>query len=91
MRLPHDVRPVTYVQNRAAELLREVDETRRPVVITQGGEPKAVLLDFATYQEWREALLLLKLLAQGDADARAGRTVPQDQVFTQARARLSRG
>ena len=74
MRIEHDIKPVTYMKTKAAELLRSVDESRRPVVITQSGEPKGVLMDFASYQELREATLLRRLVAQGEADVRDGRT-----------------
>ena len=90
MRIEHDVRPVTYMKTRAAELLRSVSENRRPVVITQSGEAKGVLMDFTSYQELRQATLLLRLLAQGEADVRRGRTIPQERVFAELRARLAR-
>jgi len=90
MRIEHDVRPVTYMKTKAADLLRSVGESRRPVIITQSGEPKGVLMDFESYQELRRATLLLRLLAQGEADLRGGRVVPQDQVFRELRARLAK-
>ena len=83
------IESVTALKTGAAKLLRMVNETRRPVVITQNGEPKGVLLDFDSYEELREATLLLKLIAQGEADARAGRALSQDDVFAEARKRLS--
>lgn len=90
MRITEDFKPVTYVKSRAAELLRRLGETRRPVVITQNGEPRGVLLDVESYQELKDATLLLKLIAQGEADVRAGRTKPHDEVVTGLRARLER-
>jgi prevent-host-death family protein len=90
MRIEHDVRPVTYMKTKAAELLRSVEESRRPVIITQSGEPKGVLMDFASYQELRQATLLLRLLAQGEAEVRQGRTVPEERVFKPLRARLAK-
>lgn len=90
MRIEHDVRPVTYMKTKAAELLRSVGESRKPVVITQSGEPKGVLMDFASYQELRRATLLLRLVAQGEADGREGRTVPQERVFKSLRGRLAK-
>ena len=90
MRIEHDIKPVTYMKTKAAKLLRSVDKSRRPVVITQRGEPKGVLMDFTSYQELRQATLLLRLLAQGEADVRDGRTVPQGQVFKALRARLAK-
>jgi len=84
------IKPVTYMKTQAARLLRSVGSTRRPVVITQNGEPRGVLLDYGTYEEMRRATLLLKLLAQGEADGRGGRTVGQKEVFAEARRRLRR-
>jgi prevent-host-death family protein len=90
MRIQHDFKPVTYMKTNAADLLRSVDESRRPVVITQSGEPRGVLMDFTSYQELREATLLLRLLAQGEADVRESRTEVQGAVFRRIRGRLSR-
>lgn len=90
MKLTEDIKPVTYMKSRAAELLKSVGETRRPVVITQNGEPKGVLLDVDSYQQLRDGTLLMKLAAQGEADLRAGRTVPQSEVFRCLRERLAR-
>jgi prevent-host-death family protein len=88
MRFREDVKPVTALKTRAARLLRAASETRRPLVITQNGKPKGVLIDFETYEDLREATLLLKLIAQGEADVRARRTVSQNEVFRRVRARL---
>ncbi len=90
MGIQDDVRPAAYMKTRAAELLRSLDESRRPVIITQSGEPKGVLMDFASYQELRQALLLLRLLAQGESDVRESRTRPQQKVFKSLRRRLAK-
>ena len=45
MNLSEDIKPITYLKSRAADLLKQINETHRPVVITQNGEPKAVPLD----------------------------------------------
>jgi len=90
MRIEHDFKPVTYMKTNTAALLRSVDQNRRPVVITQSGEPRGVLMDFASYQELRQATLLLRLLALGEADLRAGRTETQGKVFKGIRARLAK-
>ena len=88
MKTAQDIRSVTDMKTHAARLLRMVGETRRPVVITQSGEPKGVLMDFESFQELRQATLLLKLIAQGEADVRLGRVVPQAQVFSRIRQTL---
>ena len=72
MSIDEDIRPVTYLKSRAADLLRQVNRTRRPVIITQNGEPRAVLQDPKSYEDMRNALGLLKLIAQGEEDILKG-------------------
>ena len=85
-----DVKPITYLKNRTAELLREVCEGGHAVTITQNGEARAVLMDVDTYDRWRSSMALLKLLALGEADVAAGRTVKQSDVFQRARRAIER-
>jgi prevent-host-death family protein len=85
-----DIRPVTYLKSRAADLLAQINTTHRPVVITQNGQARAVLQDTESYERMRCAIGLLKLLAQGEDDVRAGRTVPQETVFAGLHKALAR-
>ncbi len=85
-----DVKPITYLKNRTADLVREVSEGGHAVTITQNGEARAVLMDVETYDRWRSSLALLKLLAQGEADAEAGRLRKQADVFRRARKAIRR-
>ncbi|WP_153000650.1 type II toxin-antitoxin system Phd/YefM family antitoxin, partial [Chlorobium limicola] len=41
MKITSDIRPITWLKANAALLLEQINETRRPVIITQNGEPKA--------------------------------------------------
>ena len=77
-----DIKPVTYLKAKTADLLDQINDTRRPVIITQNGEPRAVLQDPKSYEEMRNALGLLKLLAQGEEDIRKGNIRPQEEVFS---------
>ncbi len=88
MKMREDIRPVTYLKSRAADLLKQLNETRRPVIITQNGEPRAVLQDPESYERMKSAIGLMKLLAQGEEDLRLGKTYEQDQVFKRLTARL---
>ena len=81
MKISTDIKPVTYLKSRAADLLKQVNETHRPIIITQNGEPKAVLQDPESYENMRNAIGLLKLIAQGEEDIHNGRTIPQHEVF----------
>jgi len=89
MKMNEDIRPVTYLKSRTADLLSQINETRRPVIITQNGEARAVLQDPASYEQLITAIGLLKLLTQGEEDVRKGKTISQDDVFTQLENKLT--
>ena len=81
MKMMEDIRPVTYLKSRAADLLDQLNKTHRPVVITQNGEPRAVLQDPESYERTKTAVGLMKLLVHGEEDVRSGRTSDQEEVF----------
>jgi prevent-host-death family protein len=90
MNIRQDIRPVTYLKTKAAAVLDQINDTHRPMIITQDGEPRAVIQDPESYESMRQALAMLKLLAQGEEDVRRGRVVPQERVFAGLRARLKK-
>jgi len=81
MNITNDIKPVTYLKSRAADLLNQINETHRPVIITQNGEPRAILQDPKSYENMRNAIGILKLLSEGEADIRGGKTKSQEDVF----------
>ena len=88
MKLKKDIISVSYLKSRAADLLNQINTTRRPVIVTQNGQARAVLQDPESYERLKTALGLMKLIAQGEEDIRAGRTVEQSEVFDQLREEL---
>jgi prevent-host-death family protein len=81
MNISTDIKPVTYLKAKAADLLKQINETHRPVIITQNGEPRAVLQDPKSYENMRNAIGILKLISQGEGDIRNGRVKSQEDVF----------
>ena len=88
MGLARDIRTVTEMKARAAQLLHELNTEKRPLVITQDGKPRAVMMDVESYEELRNAIGLLKLVSQGEEDLRAGRWIEQDKLFDRLHTRL---
>jgi len=74
MKISTDIKPVTYLKSRAADMLKQVNETHRPIVITQNGEPKAVLQDPESYENMRKTIGMLKLISLGEEDIRNGKS-----------------
>jgi len=84
----YPVKIYAYLKTRAADLLKQINETRRPVIITQNGEPRAVLQDPQSYENMRNAIGILKLLSQGEGDIKAGKSKAQEEVFVSIEAIL---
>jgi prevent-host-death family protein len=82
MNISTDIKPVSYLKSKSADLLKQINETHRPVIITQNGEPKAVIQDPKSYEDMRNAIGVLKLLSQGEEDIKSGKTVTQEKVFS---------
>lgn len=89
MNISKDIKPITYLKSKAPDLLKQINETHRPVVITQNGEPKAVLQDPESYQNMRNAVGILKLISQGEQDVKEGMWKSQEEVFTNVEKILS--
>ncbi len=79
---------VSFVKAHLAEVIHEVNASRNPLVVTQNGASTVVIQDHDSYQRTRDALMMLKLVAMGEADIAKGRTVPQAEAFSSLRKRL---
>ncbi len=88
MKLSESVKPVSYLKSHTAEVLRDVAQSRRTIVITQHGEAKAVLQDIASYEQTQESLALLKMLALSSNSLQAGRSQTVKQAFSGIRKRI---
>ncbi|MBZ5592326.1 MAG: type II toxin-antitoxin system Phd/YefM family antitoxin [Acidobacteriia bacterium] len=74
------IKPITYMKTHSAQLVAGVNQSRSPVVITQNGEARAVVVDIKSYERMQDALILLKLISQSEEDFRRGRWKSQKAV-----------
>ncbi|SDU40618.1 type II toxin-antitoxin system Phd/YefM family antitoxin [Desulfobacula phenolica] len=88
MNITNDIKPVTYLKSKAADLLNQINETHRPVIITQNGEPRAVLQDPESYENMRNAIGILKALSQGESDIKNEKIKSQKEVFSEIESSL---
>ena len=87
MRLSQSIKPISYLKAHTARIIRNVCVNRGTVVITQNGEARAVVQDIATYEQTRESLALLKMLAQSTQSVEAGEYKPLRRAFQDVAAR----
>ena len=80
---PSRVRPLSHLKSRAAEMIRNIVESREPMLITQNGEGKVVVQDVQSYEDLHQTIALLKILAMGQKSIEAGQCMSAGDVFAE--------
>ena len=83
MKFSTQVKPISYLKSHAAEIVRDISNSREPMLITQNGEAKLVVMDVRSYEEHEDMLALLKLLALGNREIDQGKFRPASDVFAE--------
>lgn len=87
MRYSTRIKPISYFKANAAEILADLSEGAEPMILTQNGEAKAIVQDIRDYEKTQETLAMLKILALGMEDLRAGRVKPLEEVVARLKDR----
>jgi prevent-host-death family protein len=81
MNIKDDIKPISYVKSHAADIIKQINETHNPIIITQNGEAKGVFIDTESYQKMKNAISIMKLIIQSENDIESNNLVDQDEVF----------
>ncbi len=81
MHLSQDIKPISYLKAKTADVINGVNENQRVVIITQNGEAKAVVQDIKSYENMQNSLSLLKLIVQSESDVEHGKILDQEVMF----------
>ncbi len=76
MKFSTNIKPISFLKAHTAEVLRDLEVSGNPMVITQNGEAKVVIENVRAYEQKEETLALLKILAIGKRHAAEGRGMP---------------
>ncbi|ABQ25624.1 prevent-host-death family protein [Geotalea uraniireducens Rf4] len=60
LKIDQDIRPMSEFRTGIASFLKQVHDTKRPMIITQHGKGVAVLLDVNEYESMQEKIELLQ-------------------------------
>ena len=83
MKFSTQVKPISYLKSHAAEIIKDITENREPMLITQNGEAKLVVMDVKSFEEQEETLALLKILALGNREIEQGKFRDAEDVFAE--------
>jgi prevent-host-death family protein len=84
-----EIIPVTDLRQDAAAVLKRVQTSQQPLVITQRGRAAAVMLSIEAYERGEQERQLLRLLARGEQEIAAGMGHDLDAVLAEADALLA--
>jgi len=88
--LENDIKPLSEFRANAASFLKQVKETKRPLILTQHGKSSAVLVDVAEYQALIEKLDLLQEVQVAERQIAEGKYFTNDQVKERLMARYNK-
>ncbi len=88
MNLSQDIKPISYLKAKTADVINSVNENQRTIFITQNGEAKAVVQDIRSYENTQNALNLLKMIIQSENDIAEHKVISQDEMFENLEKKL---
>lgn len=88
MHLSQDIKPISYLKSKTADVINNVNENQRSIIITQNGEAKAVIQDIKSYENMQNSLNMLKLIVQSENDIENNRIICQEDMFNNLEKKL---
>ena len=88
MLLSQDVKPISYLKTKTADVIKTVNDTKRTIVITQNGEAKAIIQDIKSYENLQNSLNMLKMIIQSENDIENENIASQEDMFDRLEKKL---
>ena len=88
MKFSEAIKSISYLKTHASEVIRDISENQKTMVITHNGEAKVVLQDVKVYEQTQEAISLLKILAISEKELKKGNYKTLDKTFKDVRKRI---
>jgi len=83
------IKPISYLKTHASEIIRDVSNNQKTMIITQNGEAKVILQDIKLYEQTQQSLAMLKILALSNKSLKEGKIKPITDAFQDLRKRIN--
>ncbi len=90
LRVNEDIRPMSEFRTGMASFLKQIHNTKRPLIITQHGKGVAVLLDAGEYEAMQEKIELLQDIQASINQIEDGQAIEHDQAKTTVLKRIGK-
>ncbi len=88
MKFSEAIKPISYLKTHASELIRDVSDNQKTLIITHNGEAKVVVQDVKVYEKTQESIALLKVLALSGKNLKKRNYKTLDKTFKDVRKRI---
>lgn len=78
--LEDDIKSLSEFRANSANFIKQIKDTKRPLILTQHGKSTAVLVDVAEYQATIEKLELLQEIQTAERQIAEGKILSNEQV-----------
>ena len=90
LKINQDIKPLSEVRNGMAAFIKQVHETKRPLIITRRGKSAAVLIDAQEFQAMEEKIELLSDVQTSLNQLAAGEGIGQKDAKDKLVKRISK-
>ena len=90
VRVDEDIRPLSEFRAGVATFIKQIHETRRPMVLTQRGRGVAVLVDVQEYERMQERLELLEELYKAEEQIASEEGISHEDARSRVLGRLEK-
>jgi prevent-host-death family protein len=89
VRVDEDIRPLSEFRAGVATFVKQIHETRRPMVLTQRGRGVAVLVGVQEYERMQERLELLEEVYKAEEQMANGEGISHEDAKSRVLSRLA--
>lgn len=90
LKIDQDIRPMSEFRTGIASFLKQVHDTKRPLVITQHGKGVAVLIDVVEYEAMQEKIEVLQDIHIAMAQVESGEGVNHNEAKKRILGRINK-
>ena len=90
IRIHEDIRPLSEFRAGVAAFVKQVHETKRPLILTQRGRGVAVLVDVEEFQSMQERLEILEDIYRAEEEVTAGECLGHEAAKALILSRIDR-
>ena len=75
IKVSEDIKPISDLRAKGAEIINQVKTTKRPILITQRGRGVAVLLEISEFEKQQEKIAFMEAIVKGMEAAEKGEVI----------------